>query len=510
MKSIRIKNLRSLKDTNDIEFRGLTVLVGENSAGKSTLIRTFPLIKQSIETETTTPFLWYGNYVDFGSFKESLNKDNENQIVFNFKLRTQVNRIFARRYAYRGIYGKNTIDMSISIWLEEREKNDYVSRINLIVEDNEIDINIGKKDKIEKLTINSEDFTSMVKDNIVVTVGRGIIPIIVNNDNVESNISHYRIYREDNKFQQELVSFLASNVNVNTSFPRIMQIISSFIIASKVQFVENIKKIDVGLKSWSKFTKSIKEDEIAFIRNLFLGSLLQVMLEFLSDSIGNFYREAYYIAPVRANAERYYRIQNLSVDSVDFQGRNLPMLLANLSDRKKEEFSKWVQKYFGFGIKLQVTEGHISVNVIKEKVTVNMADCGFGYSQILPIITQLWLLTYKKGSNTFNKDLTLIIEQPELHLHPKLQANLIDAFINCIFVGRQAGINLRIVIETHSETIINRIGYLIYKNKFSKEDVNIYIFNKLNTNETEVVQGRYDDEGYLDNWPSGFFDPKEE
>lgn len=57
-------------------------------------------------------------------------------------------------------------------------------------------------------------------------------------------------------------------------------------------------------------------------------------------------------------------------------------------------------------------------------------------------------------------------------------------------------IRFRIVLETHSETIINRIGYLIYKKCLSPTDVNIYLFNKLNVNETEVLKSNYDDEGF--------------
>lgn len=511
MDSIRIQNLRSLKDTKDIIFSGVTVLVGENSAGKSTLLRTFPLIKQSIETETTTPFLWYGNYVDFGSFKESLNRDNEKQIIFKFKFNMNLSNI---RYFSRYPYSREVLDffshIELSIYVEEREKNDYISRINLIIEDNEVDIYISKKDKIDKLIINEQDMTNMVKDYVVVNLIRGIIPSIAKSE-VTNNLMTYRNFMlETNKFEQELVSLIRKNVNRRTRNSTILQIINSFLITDKKTFIKKIKETETSSKTWNKSINNSSEEQISYIQNLFLGSNFPAILLLVSDYITNFYKETYYIAPVRANAERYYRIQNLSVNSVDFQGRNLPMLLANLSDRKKEEFSEWVENSFGFGIKLKVSEGHISVNVIKENQIVNMTDCGFGYSQVLPIITQLWLLTNKRADDLNTKDFTLVIEQPELHLHPKLQADLIDAFINCMEVAKKVSINLKIVIETHSETIVNRIGYLIYKKKLQKEDVNIYMFNKLNTNITEVVHDSYDDDGFLENWPSGFFDPKEE
>ncbi|QDY46926.1 AAA family ATPase (plasmid) [Planococcus glaciei] len=56
-----------------------------------------------------------------------------------------------------------------------------------------------------------------------------------------------------------------------------------------------------------------------------------------------------------------------------------------------------------------------------------------------------------------------MIEQPELHLHPAIQAKLIDAFIKIIMLCKEKSIDIKIIIETHSETMINRIGYIIAK-----------------------------------------------
>jgi predicted ATPase len=101
---------------------------------------------------------------------------------------------------------------------------------------------------------------------------------------------------------------------------------------------------------------------------------------------------------------------------------------------------------------------------------------------------------------------TIAIEQPELHLHPALQAKLID------IIAKIAEENdVRFIIETHSETMINRIGTLIYKKKLDKNDVDISIFDKkFGDVETHVSKSTFDDEGYLENWPIGFFEPEEE
>ena len=86
MEALRVENLRSLADTGFIALKPITLLLGQNSSGKSTFLRCFPLIRQSIEARTSGPILWYGRFVDFGSFREAIRTDGENEnITFHFR-----------------------------------------------------------------------------------------------------------------------------------------------------------------------------------------------------------------------------------------------------------------------------------------------------------------------------------------------------------------------------------------------------------------------------------------
>lgn len=500
MKSIRLKNLRSFEDTGYIKTEGLTVIVGENSVGKSTILRSLPLIKQSIETKTTSPLLWYGDYVDFGSFKESLNRNSkDSRIGFTFKLDLPVG---ARRYRYNRIIHREYFDnVNIELYVNGKEKSDYIDEIRLTIIDNIIDIQIDSKGRVVRGVINGEDVTDLMKGYIFINPRRGIIPeIYEDDDNVEYGYGYgYGRRYVDNTFMKELKNLIKSKVHTNTSDKKIYDIITYLRVTNMSLFKKNLLESGVELNSWSKFLKNqLSNEYISKIRNLYIGSIFNEILRLISDSLNIFSDNIYYIAPVRANANRYYRNQNLSVDSVDFQGMNLPMLLANLSQTNKKEFSNWVYENFGFEVNTKMNEGHISINIKRENEIVNMVDCGFGYSQILPIITQLWLLTKRRN---FGHNLTLIIEQPELHLHPKMQGNLIDLFAKCV---NSSNLNINIIIETHSETIINRLGYLIYDKKISKENVNVYILNK-NGKTSIVEKSSYDNNGTLENWPLDFF-----
>ena len=82
MKKIKIKNLRALKETPEVSLSPLTILLGKNSIGKSSFLRTFPLFKQSISVNRSEPLLWYSpELVDFGSFEESVYKNKKDATI---------------------------------------------------------------------------------------------------------------------------------------------------------------------------------------------------------------------------------------------------------------------------------------------------------------------------------------------------------------------------------------------------------------------------------------------
>lgn len=89
MTAIRLQSFRSLLDTGFIDLRPLTILVGRNSSGKSSFLRFLPLLRQSVEARTTGPIQWYGDYVDFGGFKETrstFSDDDEMRLGFRTTL----------------------------------------------------------------------------------------------------------------------------------------------------------------------------------------------------------------------------------------------------------------------------------------------------------------------------------------------------------------------------------------------------------------------------------------
>lgn len=124
---------------------------------------------------------------------------------------------------------------------------------------------------------------------------------------------------------------------------------------------------------------------------------------------------------------------------------------------------------------------------------LDLTAVGFGTSQVLPIIVQ-GLLTPRNG--------LFIVEQPEVHLHPRIQSQLA-----CFFFGlMQAGVQC--VVETHSEYIVNQLRLLAAdrRHKNLHHQVRIYFANRSPEHGTRLDPIRLKRNGTIDNWPPGFMD----
>ncbi len=127
-----------------------------------------------------------------------------------------------------------------------------------------------------------------------------------------------------------------------------------------------------------------------------------------------------------------------------------------------------------------------------EKTRVSIADVGFGVSQIFPIVLEG--LRMPKGN-------TLLLEQPEIHLHPNLQMQMADYFISLALS------NKRVIVETHSDHIINRlVRRIIEDQKFSLKDLIGIYFIKPTEKGSEYEEVCIDDKRGIINWPIDFFD----
>lgn len=141
--------------------------------------------------------------------------------------------------------------------------------------------------------------------------------------------------------------------------------------------------------------------------------------------------------------------------------------------------------------------GHeLKVSTTDAPAMHDLTHVGVGVSQVLPILV-LALLA--------ENDSTLIFEQPELHLHPRVQTRLADFFVSMTTLGRQC------IVETHSEYMINRLRFLAAASSSKQicSDTILYFVEKAN-GQSKYSEIRINEFGAIPSWPKGFFDEGEE
>jgi hypothetical protein len=216
-----------------------------------------------------------------------------------------------------------------------------------------------------------------------------------------------------------------------------------------------------------------------------------------------FERLVYYIGPLREWLIRFPPAGGELPADAGIKGERAIDILWMTRGRKGKELRAKVNywlKEFGFAEKAKVKqamENHYQMLVKpfpERPLEVNIADIGFGASQVLPIIVE----GFYAGTGS-----TLLVEQPEIHLHPKAQALLGDLFID---IAKE---KKTLIVETHSEHLLSRVRRRIAenKNKIKRENVAIYFFT-IKEGRTHIQPIQLNELGQFEfeEWPEDFFD----
>lgn len=202
-----------------------------------------------------------------------------------------------------------------------------------------------------------------------------------------------------------------------------------------------------------------------------------------------------HVSPLRAFPQRYYlldkSVHHRKLNALD--GTELAEILKN-NPTIKDEINILLAR-FNIGIDIEKINDIIYKIVVNQNnVNLELTDVGFGISQVLPILVQAYLSP--KNSLT-------IIEQPEIHLHPNMQAWLTDALISIALKSEK-----RFLIETHSDALIRRVRLRIVdeSSPLAEEHVKIYHLHRDSFLKCSAVDEiELNDRGDI-KWPKDFMD----
>ena len=218
----------------------------------------------------------------------------------------------------------------------------------------------------------------------------------------------------------------------------------------------------------------------------------------------------FYLGPLRVHPQREYRWSGVGPEDVGAAGeRSIDAILAatengetrNLAPRKhhmkfQEMIAYWLQELnliHSFEIK-EIAQGsnlyQARVRASESSPETMLTDVGFGVSQILPVLVLLYYVP--DGS-------IVLMEQPEIHLHPSVQSGLADVML--AVAGRR---NIQIIVESHSEHLLRRFQRRAAEGRADSSDLRLYFVSN-DSGVAKLNDLALNEFGEIENWPDHFF-----
>ena len=525
--ALELENFKAFGKRARIPFAPITLIFGENSAGKSTILQALYLLKQTLESRDTGALLLprtENGIVDLGSFQEML-FDHDLKRTLSIRVDTKLDRELGIEFSFKrpsleeevlldqiSIYdGKpskclakfqplNTTEDPEEFWmrmgypppiphdLSVPSKSSTIECVWLTAEpeywmsefawckENKVEIRKqfkSEKSRLEDQLLHRE--TNEGKDSVTETIRQ-----LNTRDQKEID------------FTSVALEFLSSDFDLKTYISKRCE--------DEMNTVLNLEGPlpDLCLSARDSFIERSRSLLYARYNGRKVFHIGEYVID-IGKELEQTLEDLFPIRPFRKPPERWYTFRGTSPQHVGYQGDLLPDLLLRRPELV-EETNEWLER-LNMGHKLTVKSvGNDSGDLFEvrfidtcrnDRVSVALSDVGFGVSQLLPFIVQ----------SLVAEGQIISIEQPEVHVHPKLQADLGDLLAEAIKEPRRN----QFIVETHSEHLILRLQRLVRKREIKPEDVSvIYVSRRPEGAKAERLH--IDEDGdFIDEWPNGFF-----
>lgn len=526
MKSFSLKNFKSFAGEQIIPLKPITLIYGANSAGKSSLIQGYVLLNHIMKTGTCNPQIietsW--DHLDLGGFAQYSYKhkyNNETNIVVNLKENIQLElTLKAQTNDFSQIVGNNAYLSGLHISVNKEP----IVKLSKVSPDTNIKYRISglntehekwKSYNKEALIIEEKDMRNLQFDLYKYINGH-------TSKNFDENLSKECFKLPEtplpiHKKVKEYLSILIDQIwkpvwQPNTSDITNENRLDITYIGPLRDYPprvisNDLRSDDLKDHTWSILLRdsSVREKVNKWFSNSELMNptyrfevqkkldpveMLLPLLEIYQEvdlTSGHIPDELKSIASIEMDGDREGPAEAyLSFDNYSEEGAT--ELINNILSNSDENAT------------------YKKLNLIDERsnISVSLRDVGVGISQVLPVLV-----------NAYSKDNRVAaIEQPEIHLHPKLQSELADVFIETA-LGEE---KKTFLIETHSEHLLLRIMRRIRESTngnlpngmqyIEAKDVQILFVMPSQNGEGSIIKKiALDEEGeMIDNWPGGFFE----
>ncbi|ASR45782.1 hypothetical protein B4V02_03245 [Paenibacillus kribbensis] len=513
MNSFKLFNIKSFSEYAEVELKKINIFVGRNSSGKSSLIRFPVVLSQTFQEDILTPLLLFGKLIDYGNFDDVIYNHKGDNFGFGFGFSSKdirlglLNRFYLFKKDIKGLirnFYKNFDNVDIEIKVKKINKKIIVDSFCLFIDKNLV-LAIDRDAKRSKYDLRIHYFFNQENLTLIKLEESTLLNINVPFNKFIPDINLYGDYLKD--FYEKNFGYLEKEDKelYNTFF--------DFIFNREIPDLNSLK-----MKNPNIVISSNTETQFELLNTTITSLMIySSILSSIYTNLNKFSNEVTYIGPFRENPERVYRDSENSFNDVGKNGENTSLLLRQADQQRNNLLSKvsdWFESSMGYTINIDEIENSnlfkVVVSSVEGKNKDNLIDVGYGIAQVLPIVTQVFLDyssndEIKRYAYRMSRKSVVIIEQPELHLHPAAQANLANLFVDKVLSEG----NSQMLIETHSEHLIRRIQVLIADPdvKINNQDVAFYYVDKNNDGSSCVKKMDLNEKGqFIDEWPSGFFD----
>ncbi|MBZ9942654.1 DUF3696 domain-containing protein [Mesorhizobium sp. BR1-1-13] len=613
LKEWTIGNFKSFSGTTTIPLAPITILAGANSSGKSSIIQSILLVKQTLQyAPATRPIGLNGPLLKLGRFDDI---KNASTAAPDIQLGWVLDDLQSYRFSPGGVQSpfmfypgdqnptRATIHLAFGLADRKRRKNNRanpsaelsqlqptLTSLSFRVEINREGgvrnsfVNLNKKAQaVQKI----DDIASQYADHLRYSVKRidaetreNIIEGRPEGSIAGADLKHFLPFRfgfsynQRKYFSHKVAEYIVTpNSHIRYTEPEIgdyvlppnvvdlildhitatheagaslptlslrgasIAEIASSIRGTRVTAKEFARRLDAIYRHSPRSRQAVrtslieKQEEIQQMLLKQSSGLSEIGFDFgyahefvvSSEYIQNFFQSSiHYLGPLRDEPRPIYPLEALiNPKDVGYKGEHTAAVLDLHRETLVECFQSsdasmligaervtvpllqaaqdWLS-YLGVAEAVNTTDlgkiGHqLQVSVDKGSRNHDLTNVGVGVSQLLPIVVMSLLS---------EAPCLLIFEQPELHLHPKVQARLADFFFSLSLLGKQC------LLETHSEYLVERFRLRIAQapGEELNSRVKIYFTQKVN-NQTVCTQVKLSKYGAILDWPEDFFDQSE-
>lgn len=509
-RGIGFTNFRRFENFPLLNFSPITYMVGKNNSGKSTMVKALLLVLDYLQFQLSETFSFESNVLEdvnivtFGRAKN--NSTSDPTISYQFQL--------------------NEFDFYIEINGDDESTAASVSvfKVEDIISGVTIEINHLKGEVSAFRSKITDSETSTGKNPVVEQLEKAVDTLKEDLDAIKDKKSKkaFRLQsdyqktldklKDARKLKIEIKSSSSNNYNVNHSLDAIFGKENQNDDNQLAYIFERFLYLnEINAKKSKKEVKNLAD---AVALNTSPGHLTDCIDRIIS-AIEN--EQYFYIGanPSKQSALFYLRDKNNSLAQAIHRFYQLGITTKNDDNEELRFVKKWMDKFdVGYDIDIKFVAGEAyRVNIYETKenkekdIKSYLADKGMGSIQVMTLILRIAsIIREKKTNNRKNKVFTILIEEPELNLHPNLQSQLTEFFHE---VYSKYGFNF--LIETHSEYIIRRSQVIVNKERYSSlsdldnNPFKVYYF-PVKTSDSPYLMKYREDGKFSNEFRPGFFD----